>query len=511
MRRVLACALLLTLGVFVVAAQETPAPQPPSPAPQPPSPSPEPPSPEGEDKDSVVEAYDAHGVVKPYCRIDYENLNESSGLEYWQGAWWSHNDSGDGPYLYRSDDLTFKNAKRFTVPGAKAVDWEEVTTLGDDLVVCDIGDNRRRRDDLMLYRVTWDAAEAKLSLKAAYSIAYPDGRHDAEAAVDIGGVLHIVTKHRGEGYTGVYRFAGLKQGERNVGELVGKLDVDERVMITAGEHDPASGRTYLLSYTRLFVYGEKLDGKPERSVLIYAQQCESLCVHEGAVIYGNEQQEIYRINGFADSKYEHLLPPWLETELPMQEAAVVPSGTGADWAEGSYTFGLRNQREGEFLRWKVCGAHLLVAGRFEYDSFSSSSERGNRLGSALILMIGTEWTDFLAGSEKHFWLGDNGVTGVDAWKLDPEEFELSLIPGLKSAGIIRDKAWSFEYAIPLTEVFGEGKLPEGFLVNVWGYNLHGEDEPHLRGGSLFTMSNPYTWAGANVKQPPEDAEDGKSD
>lgn len=498
MRRTAAVIALLVLGVFTASAQDTPQPEPPS---SPPEPSAEP-----DAKDSVVEAYDAHGVVKPFCRLDYKDLNESSGLEHWQGAWWSHNDSGDGPYLYRSDDLTFKDAKRFAVPGAVAMDWEEVTTLGEDLLVCDIGDNGRKRDDLMLYRVTWDAENAKLVLKAKYSIAYPDGKHDAEAATDINGVLHIVSKHRGEGFTGVYKFAELKEGEKNVGELVGKLELDERVMITAGEYDPTSKKLLLLSYTRLFVYGDKLEGKPERSVLIYAQQCESLCVHEGAAVYGNEQQEIYRINKFIASKYEFLLPPWLATELPVQDEAVEPEGAGLDWADGAYSFKLSNMREGEFLRWKVCGAYLMLAGRFEYDSFSSSSGRGNRLGSALLLMIGSEWTDFLDGSETHLWLGDNGETGVDAWKLNPKNFELSGVPGLKAAGIIKDKAWSFEYAVPLTEVFGEGKMPEGFLVNVWGYNLHGEDEPHLRGSSIMTLGNPYIWGGATVKQAKDDSD-----
>ena len=487
MRRTILACLLALPGAFAGSAQDTPEPPTPSPAPA------------EEVKDSVVESYDAHSVVRPFCKLDYKDLNESSGLEYWQGAWWSHNDSGDGPYLYRSTDLTFKNAQRFTVPGAKAVDWEELTTFGEDLLVCDIGDNGRQRDDLMLYRVGWDADKAELTLKAKYSVAYPDGKHDAEAAADIEGVLHIVSKHRGEGYTGVYKFPELVEGEKNVGELVGKLEVDERVMITAGDYDPKSKKLVLLSYTRVFVYGDKLEGKPERSVLIYAQQCESLCIHESALVYGNEQQDIFRVNGFIESEYGYLLPPWVQVELPIQDEEAEPKGAGLDWEDGSYSFELNNMREGEFLRWKVCGAYLMIAGRFEYDSFTTTSGKGNRLGSSLLLMIGSEWTDFLTGEEKHFWLG-NGEGGIDAWKLDPKEFKLSAVLGLKTSGIIKDKAWGFEYAIPLTEVFGEGKLPEGFLVNVWGYNLHGENEPHLRGSNILSLGNPYIWGGATVKQ-----------
>ncbi|MBZ0136418.1 MAG: hypothetical protein K8I27_08615 [Planctomycetes bacterium] len=505
MRRTLVATMLLLLGVFVISAQELPPPPtPPEPPPPPPTQNPTPP-PEGDDKpvarlpDSVFETYDTHGVVKPYRTIDYKDLNESSGLEHWQDAWWSHNDAGDGAYLYRSTDLSFNNARRYAVPGAVATDWEDITTLGEDLLVCDIGDNDRRRKDLTLYRVGWNTDDAKLTLKAKYKIAYPDGKHDAEAAAEIDGVLHIISKNRGEGFTGVYRFADLREGERNTGELVCKLDVDERVMITAADFDPVAKKLLLLSYTRVYVYGDKLDGKPERNVLIYAQQCESLCIHDRALVYGNEQGQFFRVNDFLSSKYEFLLPEWAQAELPMQSEDVELDGAGKAWAEGAYEFKLKNMRKGEYLRWKICGAYLMLAGRFEYDSFNSSSERGDRLGTALVVMIGSEWTDFLTGDETHLWLGDNGATGVDAWKLNPDGFKLTPIPGLKAGGQVEGRSWAFEYAVPLTAVFGEGKLPDEFLVNVWGYNLHGEDEPHLRGDNLLTLGNPYIWGGATLK------------
>jgi hypothetical protein len=461
-------------------------------------------APKAEPTDSVYDAYDAHGVVKPFYKLDHNSLEESSGLDYWQGAWWTHNDSGDGPYLYRGTEPSFQGSRRLEVPLATAVDWEEITTLGDDLLVCDIGDNRRERDDLMLYRVSWDAKAANIKLAAKYEIAYPDGKHDAEAAADIGGVLHIVSKNRGDGFTAVYKFPDLKEGEKNVGELVGKLEIDERTMITAADYDPEAKKLLLLSYTRIFVYGDKLEGKPERSVLIYAEQCESLCIHEKALFYGNEQRDVFRVNNFLASKYEHLLPERRQAELPVQEAEAVVDGTGQAWKDGAFDLKLNNLREGEFLRWKVCGAYLMVAGSLEYDSFTSSNEKGPRLGTAMVLMFGSESTDFLAGDEKLFWLGDNGESGVDAWLLNPRDFGLSVVSGVKKSGEVKSKKWTFEYALPLTAIFGEGKLPESFLLNAWGYNLHGEGEPHIRGNNIYVLSNPYMWGGVEVKLPKKD-------
>ena len=488
MRRYALTALLVLLALCNTAAQDAPTTEKPA-----------------KPTDSVYESYDDFGVVQPFYQIDYRPLVESSGLQYWQGAWWSHNDSGGAPVLFRGDDPSFKGAQPYHIKGAKAVDWEEITIIGDDLLICDIGDNGRRRDDLRLYRVAWNAKTAEVTLKATYEISYPDGKHDAEAVAVVGDKLTIVSKHRGEGYTGVYQFDELKENEANVATLVGKLDIDEKCMITAADYDAEKKKLVLLSYTRIFVYGEKLEGKPERSVLIYAQQCEALCLHEGALYYGNEPGEVFRVNDFLESKYAKLLPPWQQFELPVAEATIEPDGSGESWKEGAYTLPLKNLNEKEYVRWKICGPYLMLAGRLDYDSFNSSNEQGDRLGSALILMFGSQWTDFLQGDETHLWLGDNGVTGVDLWRLDPKDFTLKTLPGVKSKGQVKSKVWTFEYAIPLTGVFGEGELPESCLFNAWGYNIHGEDEPHLRGDTLYCISNPYTWGGVQIGQPKEKA------
>src|SRR5438874_9337753 len=55
-------------------------------------------------------------------------VTESSGLvasRRTPGVFWTHNDSGDGPYLYATDRKGRALAK-FTVSGATNVDWEDI-------------------------------------------------------------------------------------------------------------------------------------------------------------------------------------------------------------------------------------------------------------------------------------------------------------------------------------------------------------------------------------------------
>jgi hypothetical protein len=447
--------------------------------------------------DSLSGLKDGKGTLKPVARIAHSDLGECSGIQWWQGAWWAHNDSGDGPNLYRSEALDFKAAQKLEVPGAKAVDWEDITTYDGDLLACDIGDNGRKRDDLALYRVKHD--KGKITLAATYPIAYPDGMHDAEAAFTIGGKLHIVIKRRGEEFTGVYRWNTLEEGKTNTGELVSKLDVGERALITAGDCDGTN--VVLLSYARVVVYAaDKLEGKPASSTRIHANQCEALCLHDGRLVFTNEQRDVFAIGDYLKRGVADALPPRVDVELPMEAAKYEPDGTGNAWKGGAFTLPLADAADGESVRWMISDAWLMVAGKLRYTgTFTSSNEQGSRLGTGAMLMFGQGDDDFLTGDERFLWLADNGITGLDAWSFDPKKGGLKPVESVKVKGEVKGNWMSFEYALPLTAVFGEGKLPDTFRANLWGLNLHGENEPHLAGANIsLTARSPFTWAHGKI-------------
>jgi hypothetical protein len=139
-------------------------------------------------------------------------ISESSGVvpsALAPGVYWTHNDSGDGPYLYATDP-TGRNLGAVRLAGAGAHDWEDLTAAsclivpGRCLYVGDMGDNKRHRRSIVVYRLREPAPPRGpadtlrlVPLLDSIVLAYPDRAHDAEAlAVTRAGELLIVTKDR---------------------------------------------------------------------------------------------------------------------------------------------------------------------------------------------------------------------------------------------------------------------------------------------------------------------------
>jgi hypothetical protein len=128
------------------------------------------------------------------------------------GAYWTHNVSGDGPFIYA---LNARGAPLgvFRVTGAQARDWEDIS-IGPGpeprrsyLYIGDIGDNNEARSEIVVYRVAepaLNAATVKLTKSRpgvtaaaeAIRLRYPDGKHDAETLLvhPASGNIYIVTK-----------------------------------------------------------------------------------------------------------------------------------------------------------------------------------------------------------------------------------------------------------------------------------------------------------------------------
>ena len=147
--------------------------------------------------------------------IKDKSISESSGLvasRSTPGAYWTHNDSGDGPLIYaldtRGDSLGV-----FRVTGAQARDWEDISAGPGPqpnrsyLYIGDMGDNNRVRPEIIVYRVAEPALTAATrrftktrpgSTEAAdvIRLKYPDGANDAEALLvhPRTGNIYIVTK-----------------------------------------------------------------------------------------------------------------------------------------------------------------------------------------------------------------------------------------------------------------------------------------------------------------------------
>lgn len=153
------------------------------------------------------EIIESSGVIDSRCNAD---------------VLWTHNDSGDGSYIYALDKQGAKLGT-FRIPNAKNIDWEDIATFKNPagecfLYVGDIGNNDLDRNKLTVYRVkepvvtgeTNSSRENPIETGKAESIkfSYPDDTHNAETLMvhPATGDIYVVTKEDSDP-AGVYKLA----------------------------------------------------------------------------------------------------------------------------------------------------------------------------------------------------------------------------------------------------------------------------------------------------------------
>jgi hypothetical protein len=219
----------------------------------------------------VVALSQVYGPPTTITTIKEKSITESSGLaasHSTPGAYWTHNDSGDGPFIYafdtRGDSLGI-----FRVTGAQARDWEDMAAgPGPDagksyLYLGDIGDNDETRDEVVVYRVAEPAltAATRNLTKArpgstepaeAIRLKYPDGKHDAEALLvhPTTGNIYIVNKVPIANPTVYEATAPFMAGKVTTMKRLGEIRVPSIFggVVTGGSISPDGRRVALCDY-----------------------------------------------------------------------------------------------------------------------------------------------------------------------------------------------------------------------------------------------------------------------
>ena len=249
-----------------------------------------------------------YGTAVKLANLADRSIKESSGIVASRqnpGIHWTHNDSGDGPFIY-AFDRTGKSAGVWRVAGATADDWEDIATgpgpdgSGNYLYVGDIGDNGRNRDEVIVYRfpepkiLPEDANSTSASPQTTEPaepllLRYQDGKHNAEALLvhPQTGDLYLVTKKQ-DGAAGVYKIAAAALREPRVQTLVKVADLELPTVIpglvTGGDISPDGRRLILCDYFSGYEYtltGTDFDSiwkeKPETVDLGGREQGEAVC------------------------------------------------------------------------------------------------------------------------------------------------------------------------------------------------------------------------------------------
>jgi hypothetical protein len=241
-------------------------------------------------------------------------LEESSGLARslcGPGRYWTHNDSGDAPKLYATDE-SGADLGAFLLVGAHAVDWEDMTSAVIDqenvLLVGDMGDNDRTRGEYFLYGAREPCAlpgsggEGLLPVLIRVAFVYPDGPHDCEAlGVDpVTKDIYLVTKAM-LGSCAVYRLASedwLQAGDRPLEvERMAKLSISR---VTSMDFSPDGTRAVVLTYGDAYEYvrapndswKDAFQRPARRIVLPKRRQGEAVCYDSQGrhLVLSSEQQ-----------------------------------------------------------------------------------------------------------------------------------------------------------------------------------------------------------------------------
>lgn len=227
-------------------------------------------------------------------RISDPRITESSGLvasRLHPGVYWTHNDSGDGPYVYAVDSATGKTVARVTMRGVNARDVEAVSMGPDgDLYVGDIGDNLDGTwPEVWIYRFAEPRALRDQTVDITrYTVKYDAGPRNAEALMvqPKTGRVYIASKNEKGGhlYEGP---AELSAQGVNVFRSIGDVP-----WVTDGAFSPDGTRLVLRGYFWADAY-RWVDGRPQRIgslTLPMQRQGESVAfTRDGrAVMYGSE-------------------------------------------------------------------------------------------------------------------------------------------------------------------------------------------------------------------------------
>ncbi len=259
------------------------------------------------------------------ARIASPEICESSGLvksRRHPDVFWTHNDSGDVPRLF-AITAGGELIAEFAVEGARHRDWEDITAdEAGNLYVGDIGNNFNRRRDLVVYRIPEPdpsgevrsvRADLALPFRYADQKGFPQwGRwnFDAEALFWMDGALHILTKHRSDRRTQLYRLPVTSAPDVAVLEPIASFDLGEahRLYFSAagnvtGADLHSKGRMLaVLTYRAVFLFVRDTDGdapfREVRRIDLDARRtrmAESIAWDGDDLIFGNEQRRLFRI------------------------------------------------------------------------------------------------------------------------------------------------------------------------------------------------------------------------
>ena len=182
-------------------------------------------------------------------------INETSGLEFYNNNFITHNDSGGEPSLYVFNEMGevietigLNKNPDFEIENN---DWEDITNDNEYLFVADTGNNFGNRDNLNIIRVS---TGTDFMVDGIIEISYsdqesffprPKHKYDAEAIIVIEDKIALFSKDRENLNTDLYLVNKNQNGSQI---LTSEVSYDVNTLITGGDYDEDRNLLALVSY-----------------------------------------------------------------------------------------------------------------------------------------------------------------------------------------------------------------------------------------------------------------------
>ena len=225
------------------------------------------------------------------------------------------NDSGDEARIFpfnRDGKVLranwYKEEAGVYIPDAVNVDWEDMTT--DDqgnIYIGACGNNDNIRRDLAIYIIKdpFPASTSKTRVFQTIDFYYPEqtefpanpNNFDCEAIFWAKGKLYLLTKHRADSKTCLYRFDEMELFKNNPITKLGSFEIGG--MVTSAEASNDGKKLAVLTYNSVWLFESETDDyfNGKISILpIKAKQCEAICFDDDeTLLITNEQMEIFEL------------------------------------------------------------------------------------------------------------------------------------------------------------------------------------------------------------------------
>ena len=211
--------------------------------------------------------------------IQTPDLDENSGLIFYNNNIITFNDSGGEANLYEINASTGNITRTVTITNATNVDWEDITQDASYIYIGDIGNNNGNRTDLKIYKIAKNDYNGSDDIAVAEIISYsyadqldfnsnPNNTNwDAEGLISYGEQLLIFSKNWVDNRVNVY---SIPKTNGTYSALL-KSSYNTNGLITSAEISLNENIIYLIGYSSSqapFMY--TIHGIPNNSLDIFS-------------------------------------------------------------------------------------------------------------------------------------------------------------------------------------------------------------------------------------------------